>query len=280
PQGPTFTPEVHGIAHEDQRTAALLALDVLKGSFKNKQGYNQQYLDLGCGTGHFTREVLLNRCLSIARIVAADVAVDMIQFAHDHCSHPRITYDLLDIREDVSGFVAKHGKFDRVYSFFALHWMKDQLTTFKNIANLLADDGECLLLFAARTTWLTVYRRLTEKHPGELYSQVLDTIIPQSQDVKDKVGLTSYILNALKSANLKPQTCEVLSFEYNISEPESLIQNEAMWNPVAPLLPGECRPKFIEALTEEIRNLWSEEANGNGVPRYFSDVFLVHASKL
>lgn len=275
---PTFEPEIHGVAHTNQRIASLLALDLLQGAFLHQPARNARYLDLGCGTGQFTHDELLKRCPPPVKVVAADMAVEMIQYARDNFSHPRITHDVLDIRKDVSSFVTKHGKFERIYSFFALHWTKDQKNAFRNIASLLADGGECLLLFAARTTWLTVYRRLTVNNPRQLYSQVLNSIIPPSQDVDDKVGLISYMSKLLESSNLKPHTCEVVSFVDIIPDPETLIQSEAKWNPIAPLLPEAFRSEFIEDLTREIRNLWSEEADG--IPRYFSDVFLVRASKL
>ncbi|EEC01188.1 acid methyltransferase, putative [Ixodes scapularis] len=278
PQIPTFVPEVHGKGHAHQGSTSLLALELLQASFKRTQGQQQKYLDLGCGTGQFTRNELLKRCPPTARLVAVDVAIEMIQHAQDNFVHPRITHEVLDIRQDVAGFIRIHGKFDRVYSFFTLHWMKDQINAFRNVSSLLVDGGECLLLFPARTTWLNVYRRLTEKHPGKFYSQVIEDMIPTSQDIEDKTGLISYMLNILKRSNLEPQTCEVLSFEHDVPDSEALIQGQATWNPIAPLLPEKMRQEFIQDLTAEIRNLWSEETDG--VPHHFSDLFLVHASKI
>lgn len=99
PHIPTFVPEVHGKGHTHQGSTSLLVLELMQASFKRTKGEQQKYLDLGCGTGQFTREELLKRCPLTARIVAADVAIEMIQHAQDNFVHSHITHEVLDIRK-------------------------------------------------------------------------------------------------------------------------------------------------------------------------------------
>ncbi|KAG0426601.1 hypothetical protein HPB47_026305 [Ixodes persulcatus] len=89
----------------------------------------------------------------------------MIDYARRHFDHSHITYETLNIAHDVSRFLQTHGTFDRVYSFYCLHWIKDQRTAFANIARLLAPDGECLLQFCARTPVYALWRSLSSVLP-------------------------------------------------------------------------------------------------------------------
>ncbi|KAG0416977.1 hypothetical protein HPB47_006003 [Ixodes persulcatus] len=123
----TLSPGEYVVTNEMQRQKNIHALELLEGSFGSEDTLDHQFLDVGCGTGDFTRDCLLPRCPPCRRIVAADVSEDMVQYAREHFSHPKICYDVLDIAsEDVSDFIERYGEFDRVYSFFCFHWMRNQ----------------------------------------------------------------------------------------------------------------------------------------------------------
>lgn len=121
-----------------------------KTIFQNPAVQCEQILDVGCGTGDFTRDVLLPSHHSCSNIVAIDASSTMIDYARRNHGHSRIIYEVLDVTTtDLSLFLEKHGKFDRIYSFFCLHWIRDQEAAFKNVGRLLKDDGECLFLFSS-----------------------------------------------------------------------------------------------------------------------------------
>ncbi|KAM7301072.1 juvenile hormone acid O-methyltransferase-like [Ixodes scapularis] len=121
-----------------------------KTIFQKPAAQCEQILDVGCGTGDFTRDVLLPSHHSCSKIVAVDVSSAMVDYARRNHGHSRISYEVLDVTTtDLSLFLDKHGKFDRIYSFFCLHWIRDQEAAFKHIGRLLKQDGECLLLFSA-----------------------------------------------------------------------------------------------------------------------------------
>ncbi|KAH7942891.1 hypothetical protein HPB52_002068 [Rhipicephalus sanguineus] len=63
---------------------------------------------------------------------------------HGRLSHQNVIDDLLDIT--TSPFLETYGKFDRVFSFLVFHLIKDQQAAYANIAKLLNDDCECLVL--------------------------------------------------------------------------------------------------------------------------------------
>ncbi|EEC10084.1 conserved hypothetical protein [Ixodes scapularis] len=147
----TMRPDEYVARNKVQRENSIYALELLEGSFGSDDTSDHQFLDVGCGPGDVTRDCLLPRCPPCRRIVAVDVSEDMVKYAQEHFAHPKICYDVLDIgSKDISDFVERHGEFDRVYSFFSLHWITDQETVLKNVAKLMKPGGGSQLLERSR----------------------------------------------------------------------------------------------------------------------------------
>lgn len=168
----TMVPEEYAKQSSWQRWMNTLVLDLFQMSFDNKGFEEQKILDVGCGTGNITRELLLPKCGHGARIVATDVSQDLLDYAGNHFAHPMIEYDVLNIGGDVSDFLKKHGLFTRVYSFFCLNWFKDQRPAIQNIAEAMAPRSECLLVFDARNPFVEFRKRLTEYDRWNKYAKV------------------------------------------------------------------------------------------------------------
>ncbi|KAG0439140.1 hypothetical protein HPB47_016743 [Ixodes persulcatus] len=207
----TFLPEVYVKANDFQRTLNIRTLERLGTSFNSRPNTGQQFMDIGCGTGDFTRQELLPHCQPCRRIVATDIGESMVRFARENFAHPQIKYQVHDISTDVSELVRKYGQFNRVYSFFALHWVKDHVTALRNISDLMTSGGECLLLFAARSTHFEMWRRIFLMDQWKAYREICEKFIPDRQDVEDHPSLISYMLDILKTVNLKPHACEILT---------------------------------------------------------------------
>ncbi|KAM7293014.1 hypothetical protein ISCGN_026144 [Ixodes scapularis] len=166
-----FVPEQYAECHSFQSGSNSMTLELFQPCFTRVPDASQQFLDLGCGTGDFTQQELLPQCQPCRRIVAVDSSLKMIQYAEANFAHPQIIYDFLDIRKDVSEFINKYGQFDRVYSFFVLHWAKDQYSAFKNISNLMTPEGECFLTFGARLPAYDIWRRMVKKDRWTSYKE-------------------------------------------------------------------------------------------------------------
>ncbi|CAN7986460.1 unnamed protein product, partial [Ixodes hexagonus] len=207
PTGPTLEPRLYVAGNAFQRRDNISVLDLLSRAFRRPPTEDQQFLDIGCAIGDFTRDVLLPRSLPCRRIVGTDVSATMIDYARRHFDHSHVHYETLNISEDVSTFLEIHGAFDRVYSFYCLHWIKDQRSALANIARLMAPGGECLLQFCARTPVYALWRDFAQMSRWRSCIKNIEDYIPPSQDEED---LLSYLENLIYTANLKPHTCEVL----------------------------------------------------------------------
>ncbi|CAN8023196.1 unnamed protein product [Ixodes persulcatus] len=236
--------------------------DVLRsvqGSFPSGPTEDQQFLDLGCGPGNITRDVLLPQCPPCRRLVAVDSSEDMLKYARERFSHPKILYDTLDIvSDDLSEFVGRYGLFDRVYALHLLNWLKDQEQALKNIAKLMKPGGEALLTFSASTPQMRFRKKLAGMPRWSKYAKICENCTPPTVDLAGKEALVSYITGILKNANLTLSMCEVPSGPYELlADLEHLIQDLLATNPIRAFLTKEEEWLLLQDATEEAKRLWA-----------------------
>ncbi|XP_075724432.1 juvenile hormone acid O-methyltransferase-like isoform X2 [Rhipicephalus microplus] len=181
-------------------------LDTFHKAFAPSEDENQQFLDIGCGTGRLTAECLLPRCPPCRRLVAVDKSSAMLKFAAKNYPHPKIVYLALDIVQDVEEFKREQGQFQRVYSFLTLHWMLDQRRCLSNIERLMAPGGECFLLFKRSVHFFALFEAMISSQRWSKYSQVLEDMTPATAALNDVASLreiTSFIQSHLPAARRK-----------------------------------------------------------------------------
>lgn len=275
---PSSTPDLYMRSNTFQRNMNIKCLDFLQMTFDYKPSETQQFLDVGCGTGDFTREELLPRCQPCHRIVATEMIHEMIEYAKKKFPHPQIEYEEHDIRSDVSGLLSKYGEFDRVYSLFALHWVQDLADVLKSIASLMKDDGDCVFVFPARTVVSKIWRRFVQLDRWKKYDEPSRRFIAKTQYMEDSAALMSYMLDTLKSVNLRPLTCEVLTTVQSEEGSDRTIGIRGAVIPLLRQLPEDTRKEFMEDLEKVIHEFWTEKHPAD--PQYHVNTFVVHARKI
>ncbi|KAM7299721.1 juvenile hormone acid O-methyltransferase-like [Ixodes scapularis] len=273
----TIDPGIYVATNNHQRAHNLQILDQLQASFMDDTK-EQQFLDVGCGTGDFTRDHLLPRCTPLERMVAVDVSEDMVEYAKKNFAHPKICYDVLDISGNgVADFVKRYGQFDRVYSFHCLQRVTDQGAVLKNIAILLKPGGECLLLFGASSIIMRLNKMLATMDHWKKYRKVFENTIPPSADLVSQDALLPYMLNLVKNAGLVPITCELIQGPLSHLSPEEMIGLLMTFNCLSALVTKEEKPLLLKDVTEYSSRSWSDMASGSSsLP---SCLFLVRAHK-
>lgn len=86
----------------------------------------EMIVDLGCGSGDVTKDVILRSSPKIKGIVGVDISSDMLKFARDQNSHEQIEYKHLNLATKHKIDQNLRGKFDHAFSFHVFHWIKDQ----------------------------------------------------------------------------------------------------------------------------------------------------------
>jgi malonyl-CoA O-methyltransferase len=105
-------------------------------------------LELGCGTGLFTRR-LLERLDADARILATDLSPAMIERSRVGLDDPRLGFAVLDAEApDAAG-----GPFHLIASSLAAQWFADLPATLARLRTLLAPGGRLLIATLGERTF-------------------------------------------------------------------------------------------------------------------------------
>lgn len=240
----------------DQTSSGLLLRNWQAAFFTGPKGDGnsiEQYLEIGCGPGNFTRDHLLPLCPpSMRRLVAVDNSYAMIDYAVREYGHPKIEHRMLDIAIDdqVSQFIAIEGQFDRVYSFLTLHWIHDKAAALRNVERLLTTGGECLIVFNPHPGPLQLSKAMTNCDRWKEYSDVLKKVGPEFPDTHDPAYLRNYLIDIVRSTSLVPLTCELMRVEAPSASIEEISRLLLHTNPVYPLLTEEGKAE-LENFTKD-----------------------------
>lgn len=143
------------------------------------KSYAQSAVSLRTSFFHYSGSYTLNHLLPrlpswCHKVVAVDNSEAMLEFARENNADPRIEYRTLDLMkdDDVVRLLLEQGPFQRVYSFFTLHWMADQHRALKNIDTLMAPGAECLLAFSDTLVVFDIFTAMMRSQRWQKYSQV------------------------------------------------------------------------------------------------------------
>lgn len=262
--------DIYMKSKKGQSTLGIKALDLRKMSFSTKSNACQQLIYVGEGTGESTRQELLPFEQPRSETVATDTSQEMAENAKENLEQSQVANEERSNDSDASGLAEMYGKYDRVYSFFVLHWTEDLTAALRNVANLLTDNGECLLVLPAR--------RIVEVGRWNHFRGAIKRFIPSTEDVEDKSELKSYMLGVLEGARLQPRTIQVLTNEQSCLDVDEFIQMMLSVDSIQPLLPEEAKAEFKTDVEEVMRTFWTEELAGH--PQFLLDIFVVHAIKI
>ncbi|XP_077489475.1 uncharacterized protein LOC144100383 [Amblyomma americanum] len=239
----------------------------------------RQFIDVGCGSGSFTLKYLLPRLPTwCERLVGADISEAMLKFAREKRADPRIDYKALDLvsQDDVAKFVREEGHFQRVYSFLALHWMTDQRHAMKNIETLMANGGECLLVFSSKLDVHDIFTAVKSSPRWSKYSHVFDGLLPETSALDNTVALRSYATDLVRATNLIPLACEVVHTTATIGlDMNAAADFFTLLNPVYKLLNEDEKAelqKFTLDVIEDVRKRYASSGSSR-------DFLVIHAYK-
>lgn len=118
-------PKLYSKYNDLQKNDNLFILD----NFFSKSRWSKDaetVLDVGSGDGMFAVDFLIPRFPSnFGKYVGCDNSINMVNFAKEHYSKPKIEFEHFDITsvEVPENLV---NEFDHIFSFYTLHWVTKQ----------------------------------------------------------------------------------------------------------------------------------------------------------
>jgi trans-aconitate 2-methyltransferase len=101
-------------------------------------------LDIGCGDGRITNAI--SHLIPNGKLIGIDASTSMIAEATKHAA----TNDKLLFLEMGAEDFSFMERFDYIFSFHTLHWVKDKVKVFKNIYDHLKDNGKFIFITSGR----------------------------------------------------------------------------------------------------------------------------------
>ncbi|CAB3223298.1 unnamed protein product [Arctia plantaginis] len=207
-------PELYNASNELQRKAVLMCLKEYSHKIKwNK--IEDTGIDLGCGDGSVSVLVKNFAPYSYKMFVACDINEEMINFASKRYVDENISFRVLDIGGEIPENMK--GAFNHVFSFYALHWVKDQEKGFRNIHKLMSDGGDCFLAFLASTSIYSIYAILAHDPKWKSWLKNVDGFISPYHEMKNPEKKVAEILEKCGFKNIDV-TCKKLTNKFDTVE--------------------------------------------------------------
>ncbi|XP_035723664.1 juvenile hormone acid O-methyltransferase-like isoform X2 [Vespa mandarinia] len=207
-------------------------------------------IDLGCGPGQVTVELILPRLPRESVIIGVDVSNAMLEHAtKNYRENPRLSFLHLDI--ETSNLPQEQiARYDNAVSFYCLHWCHNTRLAFENIFKLLRPGGKALIMFLAYNDGFDAYVRIHENPRYQPYMQDAHKFVPYFHRSNDSRGALRSILEDI-GFNVLHCSKREKSFVYqNI---QSLKKHALAVNPFISRIPeGDLKEEFEDILIREI----------------------------
>ncbi len=159
-------------------------------------------------------------------------------------------------------------RFTKIFSFYCLHWLKDQSVALRNIHRLLETGGEALLVFLARNPVFEVYRRVAKMPRWQQYMSDVERFVPCHQDSTDPAAAFA---GQLSAAGLEVASCcEARDMTFQFGNANQLAAALRAVNPFVGRIPTEEeRSAYMADLFAEIAAVGTQGMqSGRAVARY------------
>ncbi|GBN57682.1 hypothetical protein AVEN_216001-1 [Araneus ventricosus] len=137
-------------------------------------------LDVGCGPGGTTKNLVLPLFQNARKIFAIDAVPGMIALARKENFSPQIEYFIADIEE---WSTVKHleNQITKLVSILCFNWLKDQRKAFYNTYRLLKQGGEAAIFFALQGGFFAATLDIQKNPKWSNFFKGVDTFVPESQ---------------------------------------------------------------------------------------------------
>nr|QAB35587.1 juvenile hormone acid O-methyltransferase [Cyrtorhinus lividipennis] len=140
-----------------KRDVGLVLQDVIH---RLQWDQEERILDVGCGPGDITTSVLSNYLPEDVSIVGCDISENMIKYAQASYESKRFSFKQLDVGNANIWMNWDEESFDKIFSFYCLHWVKDLRQAAENMNCLLRKGGELITFTPITHPFFELFRKI------------------------------------------------------------------------------------------------------------------------
>ncbi|XP_076047472.1 juvenile hormone acid methyltransferase [Oratosquilla oratoria] len=243
------------------------ALMVLRGALPamNWEPEGEKILDIGCGSGDVTRNLLLPLLPTVDQVVGVDVSHDMVTFASKNFEHNSLSFKQLDIARIIQPRQIFPEGFTKIFSFYCLHWIPDQEQCLTNVLQLLQPGGEALLVFLAQHPLFTMYERMAEKPRWAEYMKDVSNFVPRYQYKADPAA---DFANTATEIGFEVLECKAPQLFYVFENINYLINAIKAVNPFLPRIPKNDHDAFVKDCLQVLADMNTPQQDGRTFAHY------------
>ncbi|XP_020282295.1 juvenile hormone acid O-methyltransferase-like [Pseudomyrmex gracilis] len=157
-----MNPPVYDLMHSRDDRVEQNILRILEEYEDNLKVASGKCMDVGCGTGYTTRNLILPALHPNAAMIGTDISESMVDFANkQYGDGKRLKFEVLDVQ--TNDLPEKYvSEFDYIFSFHALQWCTNIEQAFTNIYRMLRPGGIMLTILVASHTVIDIFKTLAK----------------------------------------------------------------------------------------------------------------------
>ncbi|XP_054260266.1 juvenile hormone acid O-methyltransferase-like [Macrosteles quadrilineatus] len=218
-------------------------------------------LDIGCGPGDVTVEVLMPRLPVSAKLVGVDISKSMVDYANNKYSKHQVEFKAVDFStKHITNFLPEQ-RFSKVFSFYCLHWIQDQEQAFKNMFTLLKPGGHFLVIMAPQNSTFLIYKILSQMEKWKTYMKDVDMYIPKFYN---SANVCNDIEQIVRRQGLEIITLEERKQTVSFPSMAKLMRSNEAVNPFVKRMNQSTREQYMACFEQVIEDqqLISETVTG------------------
>ncbi|EGI59945.1 Putative methyltransferase 235L [Acromyrmex echinatior] len=178
-------------------------------------------MDIGCGPGDTTKELLLPSINFNGQIIGMDISESMIKYANDTFKdEKRLQFDTLNI--ETKNLPKKYiSQFNHAFSFHTLHWCNDIQQVLENIYQMLQPDGTMLvhLIIASHNVYDVLRILAWDTRFASYMPEAMKNISPYQESKNPRKELKEL----LKNIRFTVYHCSLREVSYSDKKSEYLV---------------------------------------------------------
>ncbi|GFU55938.1 juvenile hormone acid O-methyltransferase [Nephila pilipes] len=231
-------------------------------------------LDVGCGPGGTTFQLVLPLFSGVKKIFAVDLVPVAIEFAKKHNSHQLIEYSVANF-EDWSTLNQWEGQITKLVSIYCINWLKDQRNAFQNVFKLLKKGGEAAACFLLESFFYDSILKVQNDPKWSCYFKGIENLVPESHHKKYD---SSFYKRMLEAIGFEILYCRDIVITEVVSSDKKYRDFCTSVCVLTPHVPSDLKEDLMNDYMQELLRL--NGRNDKGLPLFTSNVIELVIRKL